>query len=142
VLARFGWLLHIASAVISLIAVASFALFAINQTGTASAHEQKVLSGEAQAPSIAGEPNANGEAMPAGATTRPPSSRPASTRPQHKSTLRTRIDEASNELSKPFSSVLPSSSGEWSLRVMKLLLALAVYGFGLSFLARILRVRV
>jgi hypothetical protein len=34
-----------------------------------------------------------------------------------------------------------SSSSEWTTRSVKLLLALLVYGFGLGYLARVVRVR-
>ncbi len=52
------------------------------------------------------------------------------------------IDEASEELTSPFAGLVSGSSSEWVIRGVKLLLALAVYGFGLSYLARVLRVRV
>jgi hypothetical protein len=106
-------MLRLASAAACAITIASFALFAIIQTGTASAHQQKVLSGEAPAP------------------------RPT----QHESSARQLIDEASDALTSPFAGVVSSSSGEWATRTTRLLLALVVYGFGLGFLARVLRAR-
>ena len=42
----------------------------------------------------------------------------------------------------PFSSVVSASSGEWADRGARLGLALVIYGFGLGFVARMLRVRV
>ena len=52
------------------------------------------------------------------------------------------LDEASTELTSPFagSSRAPAANG--SIRGVKLLIALAVYGFGFGFLARALRVKV
>jgi hypothetical protein len=137
----FTRILRLASVVICLITITSFGLFAINQTATASAHQQKVLNGEAPEPRIVGLPNAEGEPTP------PPGAHSQSARgvvshsPQ-KTSLRTRIDDASNALTSPFAGVASSSSSEWTERVTRLLLALAVYGFGFGFLARFLRVRV
>jgi hypothetical protein len=113
-------LLRLASIVICLIVIASFALFAINQTGSASAHQQQVLNGEANAPR--------------GGT--------ASTSPEHKGSAREAIDDASNALTSPFSGVTGKSSSEWTVHIVRTALALAVYGFALGFLARAIRVRV
>ena len=118
-------ILRLASVVICLIVIASFGLFAINQTSSASAHQQRVLSGEANAPGGGGSGTASG----AGASS------------AHKGSVRAAIDDASNALTSPFSSVT-SSSGEWTIHIVRLALALAVYGFGLGFVARVIRVRV
>jgi hypothetical protein len=133
-------ILRLTSALACAIAVASFALFAINQTGTASAHQQKVLNGEAAAPGVAGEPNAGGEAQPGGFGLHRAGERSQS-RSEHEGSARKLIDEASDALTSPFSGVVSSSSSEWTTRVARLLFALAVYGFGLGFVARVLRVR-
>ncbi len=106
-------LLRIASAVICLIVIASFAIFAIGQTKSASNHQQEAI---------------NGPSAPVAA--------------KHESTVHKAIDEASNELTSPFAGIVSSSSGEWAVRSVKLLIALVVYGFGLGYLARVLRVRV
>ena len=45
-------------------------------------------------------------------------------------------------LTSPFSGIVSASSSEWADHGVRLLLALLVYGFGLGFLARALRVRV
>lgn len=119
-------ILRLASLVICLIVIASFALFAINQTSSASAHQQQVLNGEQVAPGGAG----------AGA------SGTAGTRSAHKGSVRQAIDDASNALTSPFSEVTSSSSGQWTIHLVRLALALAVYGFGLGFVARAIRVRV
>jgi hypothetical protein len=134
----FTRILHVASVAICAITIASFALFAINQTGTASANQQKVLNGEAPAPSVAGEPNAAGEAMPGTFGLHRSGSRPA--RGEHVGSVHKAIDEASNALTSPVAGVVSGSSSEWTKRTVRLLLALAIYGFGLGFVARTLRV--
>jgi hypothetical protein len=110
-------LLRLASFVICLIVIASFAIFAVNQTKSASKQQTEAVAG-----------NANTS-----------SSTPAST---HESSLHKDIDEASTEVTSPFAGIVSGSSSEWVVRGVKLLLALVVYGFGLSYLARVLRVRV
>jgi hypothetical protein len=140
VLSFFARILRLGSAAACLITIASFTLFAVNQTATASAHQQKVLNGEAPAPNVAGLPNANGEPSTLSPSGRATGARPAPAK--HKRSLRTVIDEVSSELTSPFSGVVSSSSSEWTKRVTLLLLALAAYGFGLGFLARRLKLRV
>ncbi len=108
-------LLRLASLVICTIVIVSFAIFAIDQTKSASAHQTAAIS----------------ERDNGGSTGKP--ARESST---HKD-----IDEAAEQLTSPFAGVVSGSSSEWLIRGVKLLLALVVYGFGLSFLARVLRVR-
>lgn len=110
--------LRLASIAICLIAVASFATFALNQTSSASNHQQVVVN----------------EAAPPGlktATTGSPSS-------GHKSALHEALDEAFSALSSPFSGVTSGSSSEWTTQAVDTLLVLLVYGFGLGFVARLL----
>jgi hypothetical protein len=106
-------LLRIASLVICLIVIASYAIFAVGQTKSASTHQQEAI---------------NGPSAPVAV--------------KHESGLHEAIDEASDELTSPFAGIVSSSSGEWAVRSVKLLIALVVYGFGLGYLARVLRVRV
>jgi hypothetical protein len=124
-------ILHLASVVICLIVIASFALFAINQTNSASAHQQQVLNGEANGRSATGAAGASGTANGT-----------AGTSAAHKGSVRAAIDDASNALTSPFSGVTSSSSSEWTTHIVRLALALALYGFGLGFVARVIRVRV
>ena len=112
--------------VICLIVVASFAVFAVDQTNNASDHQQQDRS--------------IGHRRTASAPTAAQSGRRPAERTRARSTKR--IDEASNELTSPFAGVVSGSSSEWAVRGVKLLLALLVYGFGLGYLARVLRVRV
>jgi hypothetical protein len=51
------------------------------------------------------------------------------------------IDEVAEAATSPFSGLIDNSSSEWLKRGVLLALALAIYGFGLSFLARAIRVR-
>jgi hypothetical protein len=125
VLAPLTGLLRLASLIICLIAIASFALFAVNQASSASSHQQEVLSGPAATP-----------------TTKPPTPASSTTASSHEGSLHQAIDDASNALTSPFSGVTAGSSSQWVIRGANLLLALVVYGFGLGFLARVIRVRV
>jgi hypothetical protein len=124
VLSSFAGLLRLASLVICLIVIASFTIFVVNQTSSASTHQQEELGG-----------------TPA-TTTVTPGSPPPKTQPPHKSTVHKTIDEASDGLTSPFSGITSGFSSQWAIRGIKLLLALVLYGFGLGFLARVIRVRV
>jgi hypothetical protein len=117
VVSTFVKLLRVASLVICAIVIASFATFAVEQTKSASGHQQAELKGEV-------EPGS------------------AVTTSSHEGSVHKALDEAFNELTSPFASIVSGSSSEWAIRGVKLLLALLVYGFGLSYLARVLRVRV
>jgi hypothetical protein len=118
-------LLRLASFAICVIVIASFVVFAVDQTKTASTHQQEQLaSGSPATTAGANAPNA------AGGTTR-----------AHESGVRKVIDEASSKLTSPFSGIVSGISGEWALRGTRLLIALLVYGFGLAYLARMLGVR-
>ncbi len=111
--------MRLASFVICLIVIASFTIFAVDQTKGASAHQQQELTVGTKA-----------------ALTETPKSTAT-----HESGLHEAIDEASNKLTSPFSGVTSGSSSEWAIHGVNLLLALAIYGFGLGYLARVIRVR-
>ncbi len=98
--------------------IASFTIFVVNQTSTASTHQQEELGGTPTT------------------TTVTPGSPPPKTQPPHKSTVHKTIDEASDALTSPFSGITSGFSSQWAIRGIKLLLALVLYGFGLGFLAR------
>jgi hypothetical protein len=110
-------LMRMASFVICAIVIVSFGIFAAEQTQGASKHQQEEI--------------ANGNATASQSTS-------AHTK---QSSLHKAIDEASAQLTSPFSGLLSGAESEWVIRGANLLLALAVYGFGLSFLARFLLVR-
>jgi hypothetical protein len=105
-----------------MIVIASFAVFAIDQTKTASGQQQQKVNSAAPA-TTAGQ----SAATPA----------PAKENGLHKA-----VDEASSKLTSPFAGIVSGSGSEWGIRGTKLLLALLVYGFGLGYLARMLGVRV
>jgi hypothetical protein len=102
--------------------IASFVIFAVGQTSTASTHQQVQLAAGADTAST-------GTAASGGAP------------PHRTSTLHRVIDQASERLTSPFAAILPASSSEWVVRTLNLILALAVYGFALGFIARWFRVR-
>jgi predicted PurR-regulated permease PerM len=110
-------LMRVASVVICLIVSASFLVFVVNQTSSASARQQNELNeGSAQAPS-------------------------SSPSVKHESTLHRALDDTSNALTSPFAGIV-SGSGQWTVHIVRTVLALLVYGFGLAFLVRFIRVRV
>lgn len=115
-------LLRLASIVICLIVIVSFGIFALNQTKSASGRQQEQLSH--------------------GAAANTSSSVPSRVPAAHESGAREAIDEASSQLTSPFAGIVSGSSSEWVVRGGELLVALAVYGFGLGYLARVLRIRV
>jgi predicted PurR-regulated permease PerM len=111
-------LLRLVSRVACLIVIASFVIFAVNQTGKASTHQQEELS---QTPIARQAPSSH---------------------PKHENEVRKVIDEASNKLTSPFSGLTSGSSSQWVKHGVNVILALLIYGFALGFLARVLRVKV
>jgi len=109
-------LLRLASWVICLIVLASFVIFVVEQTSSASTHQQEEINEH------------------------PPS--PGAPAPKHESTVHKKIDEASNFFTSPFAGIVSGSSSQWVIHLVKTALALFVYGFVLSYLARVIRVRV
>jgi len=126
--------LRLASIVLCLLAATSFLLFAVDRTGTASAHQQRELNGEIPPPA---------EAPAAGAAVQEPqgAQSEAGGQPQSKGSARKTLDEVARAVESPFAGLTDNWSSEWLRRSVLLLLSLAVYGFGLSFLARSIRVR-
>jgi hypothetical protein len=118
-------LLRIASTFICLIVLASFVIFAADQTRSASGRQQEQL-----APPAAAATASAGAA----ATAAPPPG-------THESALHRAIDDASSGLTSPFSGLVAGSESEWASHAVRLLGALLLYGFGLGYLARTLRVR-
>jgi hypothetical protein len=124
VVAWIAKLLRWASLTACLIVIASFAIFAVNQTSSASTHQQEEL---------------NGGPLASTAAANPGSPQPSSS---HEDGIHKAIDDASNELTSPFSGITSGFSNEWLVRGVNLLGALILYGFGLGYLARVIRVRV
>jgi hypothetical protein len=111
--------LRLASIAISLIAIAWFGAFALDQTSSASNHQQAEV---------------NAGAPPGLSTETSGSSKPGKESGFHKA-----LDRASSTLTSPFSSVTASLSKGWTIHVVDTLLMLLVYGLGLGFLARMMR---
>jgi len=121
-----SWLARVvkfASVALCLVVIASFALFAINRTSDASAHQQREVNGEtaggAGEPSSAIAPDSGGR----------------------KGSARRTIDEISEAVTSPFAALTEGSSSEWVIHSVDLAVALVVYGFGLGYVARTIRVR-
>jgi hypothetical protein len=130
VLSSLASLLRLASIVLCLIVGVSFALFAISQTSNASAHQQRELNGEIPPPQ---EGQTAAEATAAQKASSDGKAAPGS--------VRRTIDDVAEAVTSPFSMFTDSANGEWLKRGVLLLLTLAVYGFGLSYVARTIRVR-
>jgi glutamate-1-semialdehyde aminotransferase len=107
-----------ASTVSCLILIVSFAVFAVNKTNTASAHQAGQVAGAPSAPLAAGQPAAT---LPAAAK---------------KSAGHRILDEAAETLRSPFATVTSSSHSEWTIQLVGTLLALFVYGVLVRFIAR------
>ncbi len=121
--------LKLASIVLCAIVVVSFVLFVVNRTSSASHHQQQELNGETSKPSgeaQLGVASNTGVAPESGGG---------------KSSARRTIDELSEAVTSPFAGLTNGSSSQWLVRTVDLLLALAVYGVGLSFVARSIRIR-
>ncbi len=117
-LPTFARVLRLVSIAICLIALASFAAFTIDQTRGASHHQRVKVD----------------EAAPGGAATTS-SSKP---KPGHKSAIHEAVDRAFSTLSSPFSGITSGFGSKWTIQIVDTLLVLFVYGFGLSFFARLL----
>lgn len=120
-------LVRILSAALCLIAVGWFVGFAVEQSKNASAHQQAELNGTGPQPA----------ARPSGAGTTGAKANAASS--AKKSGLREAVDKAFKTISAPFSGLTSGLSSAWTLHIVDTLLALLIYGFGLGYLARLLR---
>jgi hypothetical protein len=119
----FEGLLRTASVVASAIVLVSFALFALDETRNASKESAAAVAGlEATRSSD-------------------PSPREERARERAHSRTRELIDDADDVLVTPFASIVGGSDSSWVRRGVPTALALLVYGFGLSFLARYARGR-
>jgi hypothetical protein len=109
-------LLKLASIAICLIALASFVTFAVDQAGNGSSRQQAEVNGIESS----------------GSTTTTPS------KAGHESGLHEALDKAFSTLASPFSGVTSGSHSQWTIHIIDTLLILLVYGFALSFVARLL----
>ncbi len=107
----FAVVVRLASWIACLIVVVAFLMFATNQAGSATTHQVSSVSVTA-APTTTSKPNS----------------------------VRQTITNVSNTLTSPFQNVLGSNS-TWVLHTSQLVLALLLYGFGVSFAMRWLLLR-
>lgn len=111
--------LRLASIAICAIAVMWFLAFALEQSKNASEHQQAEVSEAGPTPPATTTTGGAGSGKPSGA--------------------REALDKAFSKLSSPFSGVTAGSSSAWKVHIVDTLLVLLVYGFGLAFLGRLLR---
>jgi hypothetical protein len=116
-------LLRTVSIAASVIVLLSFALFAVDETRSAS---------QKSAAAVAG--------LDASRTS-DPSPRQERARERAHSHLRELIDDADDVLVAPFAPLVNGAGSSWIQRGVPTFLALILYGFGLSFLARFARGR-
>ena len=116
-------ILRAASLIASAIVLVSFALFALDETREASARTTAEVEGLEATRTAA--PNAAEERA----------------RERAHSPVREAIDDANDVLVAPFAFAEPSDGSAWVQRGLPGLLALVVFGLGLSFLARFSRGR-
>jgi hypothetical protein len=121
VLLPIATLLRLASRIACLIVIVSFAIFALEQTSEASSHQQNEVTG-----------SAIGTAAP----------HSEKHKQKQKGAVHRAIDEVASALTSPFSGVTAGSTSQWVIRGVGTLLALLVYGIGIGYLARMLRIRV
>jgi predicted PurR-regulated permease PerM len=122
VLSPLAGVLRLASALLCLIVVASFVLFVVDQTGSASAHQQAELNHETTTTQQETQTNGRWKSGSSGSP-------------------RKTVDEAAEAVTSPFTFATEATSSEWLSRGIALALTLIVYGFGLAFVARVIRVR-
>jgi hypothetical protein len=112
--------LRVVAIVLSLLVVAGFMLFAVDDFSRASNHSRERIAGLETA-----DPT-------------PPAER---AREEHNARGRELIDDANDVLLKPFAGIVAGASSRWVQRGVPALLALLVYGFLLGYLARYTRGR-
>jgi hypothetical protein len=124
-------LLRLASLAICLVVIASFAIFVFEQArGAATDQREALVKGAAS--------NTDGESPRTSEASTPPST---STTSSPENGIHKAIDEASENLTSPFSGITAGSSSAWTINGVNLLLTLVIYGFGVGFLANVLRSR-
>jgi hypothetical protein len=111
--------LRFATVVCSLLVIAGWGWFAINETSAASEQSQAEIAGQSAAQTASPDPDQERD------------------REKVNSKLHEYIDDANDVLLRPFAPIAESSSSKWVRRTVPALLALLVYGFGLGTLARV-----
>ena len=111
--------LRFAAVACSLLVIAGWGWFAIDQTSAASKTTQAEIAGDAASQDPSPDPDTERE------------------REKTNSKLHEWVDDANDVLLKPFSNVAQGSSSKWVRRTVPALLALIVYGLGFGMLARV-----
>jgi hypothetical protein len=111
-------LLRTVSIVASLLALLGWALFGIDETRGASDLSRAEIAGQAAVRTV------------------DPSPAQERAREALHSGPREAVDDADDVLLAPFAPIVEGSTSQWVRRTVPMLLALLLYGFGLSFLAR------
>jgi hypothetical protein len=114
-------LLRLVSVIASLVVILSFVLFAIDESNAASSASTRAIAGASSDPA----PSAHEEVVRERAHSKP----------------REAIDDADDVLLRPFAWAADGSSSRWVRKGIPTLLALLIYGFALSFLIRMVRIR-
>lgn len=124
---RLANLMHATSIVACLFVLVSFALFAVDEMGSASDHQQAAIAAGAPVlgPAFGGTP-----AKPAPTTGK-----------SSGNAVRNTIDDVSSALVSPFKALTSGQSDQWVVHGVNTLGALLLYGFALGFAARLVRVR-
>jgi len=107
----------LASRIVCLIVIAWFAVFAIGQSGSASTSQTNKVAAATEQPL-------------------------ASEAPVHESSAKKTLNDVAKAVTSPFQSLTSKSSSAWLQHGEDTLLALLIYGVGVGFLARIVRLRV
>lgn len=111
--------LRFAAVACSLLVIAGWGWFAVDQTSAASKTSQAEIAGDA--------------------ASRDPSPDPDTERERERTNSKAHewVDDANDVLLRPFATVADGSSSKWVRRTVPALLALLVYGLGLGMLARV-----
>ena len=112
--------LRLASRIVCVIVIASFAIFAYEQASEASTNQKNAVTGTSVGAAPLGRVKSSSS----------------------KGTVHRVIDEAASALTSPFSGITAGSTNQWAIRGVGLVMALLVYGLGVGYLARMLRLRV
>ena len=116
-------LLRLGAVAASLIVLASWALFAIDESKAATGRTAREVAGQKAA------------GVPA------PTASQERARERAHSRVRETLDDANDILVSPFASLTDGMQGAWFPRTAAMLLALCIYGFGGGYLARYMRGR-
>ena len=111
--------LRFAAVACSLLVIAGWGWFAIDQTSAASKTTQEEIAGDAASQDPSPDPDTERE------------------RERTNSRVHEWVDDANDVLLKPFSPLAEDSASKWVRRSVPAVLALIVYGFGLGLLARV-----